>query len=113
MRYDGLPEGLVFSWPVRRLREDQRRTGRGSFMSRGLSRGEGSWQLLQGLVGAEGALSLELDGDGMTWAVGMGPCERRGWKDNVPLELEWSGDREKERLNVDIFRLICSVNVVS
>lgn len=82
-------------------------------MSRGLSRGEGSWQLLQGLVGAEGALSLELDGDGMTWAVGMGPCERRGWKDNVPLELEWSGDREKERLNVDIFRLICSVNVVS
>lgn len=99
-----------FSWPVRRVREDQRRTGRGSFMSRGLSRGEGSWQLLQGLEGVEGTLSLELDGDGMTWAVGMGPGERRGWKDNVPLELEWSGDRQKERLNLDILGLTNNVD---
>lgn len=57
-------------------------------MSRGVSRGEGSWQLLQGLVGAEGVLSLELEGDGMTWAVGIEPWARRGWKDSVPLELE-------------------------
>lgn len=71
------------------MREDHRRTGRGSFMSRGMSRGEGSWQLLlQGLLGAEGALSLELDGEGMTRAVGIGPWGRRGRKDNVPLELE-------------------------
>lgn len=79
-------------------------------MSRGLSRGEGSWQLLQGLVGAEGTPSLELDGDGMTWAVGMGPCERRGWKDNVPLELEWSGDRQKGTLHLDILGLINNIN---
>lgn len=102
MRYDGLPEEVDFSWPVRRVREDQRRTGRGSFMSSGLSRGEGSWQLLQGLEGAEGTLSLELDGDGITWAVGMGPCERRGWKDNVPLELEWSSTLSEQEVPMPV-----------
>lgn len=42
-------------------------------MSSGLSRGEGSWQLFQGLLGADGALSREAEGEGITWAVGMGP----------------------------------------
>lgn len=60
-------------------------------MSSGLETGEESWLLFHGLLGTDWALSLELDGDGMTCAVGMEPCERRGWKHSVPLELEWSG----------------------
>lgn len=60
-------------------------------MSSGLETGEERRLLFHGLPGTDWALSFELDGDGMTCAVGMGPCERSGWKHSVPLELEWSG----------------------
>lgn len=66
-------------------------------MSRGLSRGEGSWQEDQRLPPGEGTvLSLEPEeGEGMTWAVGMAPWERSGWKDSVVLELDWSEGQER------------------
>ena len=79
-------------------------------MSRQGSAGPGaaSWQEeLQGLATpGEGPQSLEPEegeGEGMTWAVGMPPPERRGWKEGVVLELEWSGGererwKERERL---------------
>ena len=39
-------------------------------------------------TGGERSLREEGEEKDMTGAVGRGPCERSGWKDSVPLELE-------------------------
>lgn len=74
-------------------------------MSSGLETGEESWLLFHGLLGTDWALSLELDGDGMTCAVGMEPCERRGWKHSVPLELEWSSTLSEQDVPMPVSAL--------
>ena len=41
--------------------------------------------------------ALELDG--MTWAVGRVTNDRLGLKDNVPLEVEWSGKKREWQIS--------------